>query len=533
MDNRIRKFTIVGGGSAGWLAASLLLGALNRRNDGPDTEITLIESPNVPAIGVGEATTLSMMVTFDQLRIDERDFLKACDGTLKAAVKFTGWDRGEGGTPLSYYHPFDAPPYIYGFAPAYHYHRRARAGRTQPPFAHCMSVLPALLDRDLAPRTAEADDYQGIANYSYHLDAVQLGRYLKTYCTTLGVRYVSDDVVDVTVNEGGFITALELKEHGTHPVEFVIDCSGFRGLILRKALGEPFIPYGDQLLCDRAVAAQVPYRDGAKLEPFTTSTALGAGWAWNVPLYSRRGTGYVFSSRFISDDEAIAEFLAHLGADGEAAEPRVIPMTIGRLRRSWVNNCLAVGLAGGFVEPLESTSIHLTQISLRRFLDHLPDRSFNPVLIDRYNLLVTQMYEDIRDFIVLHYRASNRDDSPFWRAATAEIEIPGTVRERLELWRHKLPTALDLAVTNPLFTEWSYLYVLFGKGYFDGIDFPADAAICDDDFDAFLAGMEEQRQAALARAPDHRRLLTSIHQRDAAPWYGSAAVAAGGGTPGG
>ncbi len=519
MDNRINKFTIVGGGSAGWFAASILLGALNRRNDGPDTEITLIESPDVPVVGVGEATTLSTMVTFAQLRIDEKDFLKKCDGTLKSAVRFRGWDVAPDGSPGDYYHPFDAPPSIYGFSPAYHFHRRAGRGAQQPRFAHSMSILPALLDRNLAPRTLDGVYYEGIGNYAFHLDAVLLGRYLREYCTALGVTYISDDVVDIARDENGFITALELKSNGTHPVEFVIDCTGFRGLIVRNALEEPFIPYGDQLLCDRAMAVQLPYADGAPLPPYTTSTALSAGWAWNVPLYSRRGTGYVYSSRFLSDDQAATEFLDHLGAAGAGAEPRVIPMNIGRLRRSWVGNCLAVGLSAGFVEPLESTSIHLIQVAIRRFIDHLPDRTPDPALIDRYNRLSVEMFEDIRDFIMLHYRTSNRDDGPFWRAARQEVDIPETLKNRLALWRHKLPSELDVDTRNPLFSEWSYLYVLFGKGYFDGVSFPAEAAISDSDFEDFQAEMAQARAQALSQAPDHRALLDRIHAEHIVPWY--------------
>jgi len=518
MDNRINRFTVVGGGSAGWMAAGLLAATLNRRGEGPDVEITLIESPNIPIIGVGEATTLSTHGAFAEMHIDEFDFLKHCDASFKSAVRFRGWDIFPDGTRGDFFHPFDQPPYIWGLSPAIHYHRRARQGIVQPPFAHCMSRLPPLLDANRAPRDFDTDYYEGLGSYAYHLDATLLGEYLKQYCEALGVAYVSDDVVDVTFDERGHIAALELKEHGAWPVEFVIDCSGFRSLILRQALGEPFVPYTDQLLCDRALAVQVPYRPGAPLEPYTTSTALGAGWAWNVPLYSRRGTGYVFSSRFRSDDEAIAEFLAHLGEDGAGAEPRVIPLTIGRTRRGWVKNCLAVGLSSGFIEPLESTSIHLIQVAIRRFIDLLPDRDCSPVLIDRYNHLTQVMFEDIRDFIAMHYAVSNLE-APFWQAARAEAAIPGRVRDRLELWRHKIPSALDIDIQNPLFSEWSFLYVLFGKRFFDEVDFPIESAVADSDLEELLENIRRDQRNMLARAPDHRALLDRIHARTDAPWY--------------
>jgi len=517
-DDRISHFTIVGGGSAGWLTASLLVATLNRRNDGPDTRITLIESPRVPIVGVGEATTVSTFVTFAQLRLDEFDFLKFCDGSFKAAVRFRGWDFGPDGAPLDYYHPFDAPSPIFGIAPAYHYHRLDARGAMLPPFAHCMSALPALIDQARAPRRYEGGPYEGLASYSYHLDASKLGQYLKEYCTSLGVEHVSDDVQAIRRDGRGFVTALELERRGTFPVEFVIDCSGFGGLILRREMEEPFIPYGQHLLCDRALAVQLPHRPDAPLDSCTTSTALGAGWSWNVPLHSRRGTGYVFSSAFRSDDEAIAEFRAHLGPDGADAEPRVIPMSIGRLRRGWVNNCLGVGLSAGFVEPLESTSIHLIQIAIRRFLEHLPDRRCDPVLIGRYNALITEMYEDIRDFIAMHYAVSNRPGA-FWEAARSADAVPDRVRERLALWRRKLPGPLDVDARNPLFTEWSYLYVLFGKRYFDGLTFPLEAAISDDDFNEFQAELGAKRQRVLEHAPDHRALLDRIHASDTEAWY--------------
>ena len=237
-----------------------------------------------------------------------------------------------------------------------------------------------------------------------------------------------------------------------------------------------------------------------------------------MPLYSRRGTGYVFSSQFRTDEEAIEEFLAYLGEDAKDGEPRVIPMAIGRARHSWVKNCLGVGLSAGFIEPLESTSIHLIQVAIRRFLDHLPDRNCDPALIKRYNHLVTDMYEDIRDFIAMHYAISNRDGE-FWKTARGENAVPDRVRDRLELWRHKLPTELDIETTNPLFTEWSYLYVLFGKNFIGENEYPLETALSDEDYAEFCATMDKQRQQLLFQAPDHRRYLDSLREKGTVAWY--------------
>jgi len=532
--NRIGHFTIVGGGSAGWMTAGLLLALLNRRSDGPDVRVSVIESPTVPIIGVGEATTLSTWESLGQLSIDENAFIQSCEASFKCAVRFSGWNLDDAGKPIEFYHPFQSPTPIWGASPALHYHRRQRRGVPQPSFAHSMSVMPALLDANRAPRTMGMPYYEGLFSYSYHLDATLLGAHLKEYCLALGAEYISDDVVDVTLDDRGFVGALQLRERGAYPVEFVIDCSGFRGLILRRALDEPFIPYDGHLLCDRALAAQIPHRPGAVLPPYTTSTALPAGWAWNVPLHSRRGTGYVFSSRFRGDDEAIDEFLAHLGEDGKGAEPRVIPLHIGRARRSWVKNCLAVGLSSGFIEPLESTSIHLIQIAVRRFTDFMPDRGCDPLLADAYNASIASMYEDIRDFIAMHYATSNLDH-PFWQAARAPDVVPERVRNRLALWKRKLPSPLDLDIQNPLFPAWSYLYVLFGKRFFDDCDFPLESTVSDADFDEFLADTAKRRNQLLERAPDHRALLDRVHAAKVTPWYDttpSAMPAQRAGTPG-
>jgi tryptophan halogenase len=519
MTGPLRHLAVVGGGTAGWLAAAMIFAARNRRNDGPDLRITLVESPSIPTVGVGEATTLSMGQTLALLGIDEKDFVKHCDASLKSSVKFVGWDTNPDGSPASYYHPFESPPYVYGYAPAYHYHRRARQGRPQPPFTHAMGAPPWICDANKAPKRLGDPDYQGLVPYAYHMNASLLAEYLRDYCTNLGVEHVRDDVVDVSLDERGFATELNLAARGAIPVDFVVDCSGFRGLIIRKAFGEPFIGYERNLPCDRAIAAPVPHRPGAALPPFTTSTALGAGWSWDVPLWSRRGRGYVYSSRFASDDAALREFLDFLAPDQPTAEPILIRMQIGRSRRSWVNNCLAVGLAGGFIEPLESTSIHFVQMSIRWFLDNFPDRNCAEPLRAAYNRQVEALYEELRDFIAMHYRLSNRDDTPFWRAARRELELPDRLAANLELWRHKLPSALECPSRLSMFSEWSFIFVLYGKRFFDDAEFPIETAISDADYDDFAATVARERERALAQAPDHWALLSRMRADAADPWY--------------
>lgn len=531
MSEPIRNLTIVGGGTAGWLAAAMISASRNGASDAAPLNVTLIESPTIPTVGVGEATTLSMGWTLDLAGLDENDFIRHCDVTFKAAVKFIDWDRNDDGTPLSYYHPFSIPPYLNGYAPAYHYHRRHKDGGGRS-FAHSMLGSCAVLDALKSPRKPGAANLDGLFPYAYHVNAGLFAGYLREYCKTIGVTHVLDDVVGVNRDERGFISSLALERGGDYPIEFVVDCSGFRSLILQQALEEPFVSFQDSLPCDRAIPMPVdhPEPDG-KLPPFTTSTGLSAGWSWNVPLWSRRGTGYVYSSAHISDDEAIAELAAHNGVKPpENARP--IHMNIGRTRHTWVKNCVGMGLAAGFIEPLESTSIHFVQMSIRWLLDNFPTRDCSPALQQNFNGLTANLYEEIRDFIALHYVLNNRDDTPFWRFARDELTCPDRLAHLIELWRHKLPSAPDLPNRSALFSEWSYMYVLFGKKFFDGMDFPSEDAIRDADFDEFLFSVASDKNRLMAEAPDHRAAIAEIRTMQAAPWYrptGASADIAGAG----
>jgi tryptophan halogenase len=520
--NRIDHLTIVGGGSAGWLSAALLSCLLNRRNQGRDVRITLIESPNIPRIGVGEATTPSFKNTLQQLNIHEKDFLKQCNGTFKTAVKFAGWNQDANGAAQTYFHPFFAPGAVYGQSSAYHYLKRAHAGPV-PPLASMVTPGSLFYDDLRAPRALEGEDYEGFVSYAYHLDAALFADYLKKYAIVMDVEFIPDEVVDVTLDARGFVTELMLKERGAHPVEFVLDCSGFQGLVIRKAMGEPFIPFGEHLICDKAIATQVPYLESeeGRIEPFTSATALSSGWVWKVPLYSRRGMGYVYSSAHISDDQAMDEFLQFIGGGHGADEARIIPMQVGRLRRNWVNNCVSIGLSGGFVEPLEATALHFVQNAIRWFTEYFPDKDVSPALADRFNYMASGLYDEIRDVVAMHYHLSNREDTPFWRAIRHDVPITDSLAQRLALWRRKLPSSLDREGPFSIFNEWSYIYILAGKGYFDDIEYPIESIISDDDFQESLDILERERPQLSALAPDHMELLRQINAADYTPWHAS------------
>jgi hypothetical protein len=518
MSKRVQHVTIVGGGTAGWLAAGILNAGLNRRCEEEDVRITVIESPNIPTVGVGEATTISMNLTLNQLNLDERDFLKQCNGSFKCAVKFANWNHDAAGNPIDFWHPFSRPGYLYGHNATYHFMKLRRAGGPQD-YGDAMFPSLKTIKDCRAPRKADGKDYDGLFPYAYHLDAGLFADYMTMYATNTGVEHVRDDVTAVNLDERGFVKSLTLKERGDWPVELVLDCTGFRGLIIKEALGEPFRPYSEHLLCDKALAVQIPHKEGAKLESYTTSTGMNAGWSWRVPLYTRLGTGYVFSSAFASDDEAITEFRQYLGLADDHPDPRVIPMRIGRSERSWVKNCIAIGLAGGFIEPLESTSIHFTQMALRWLIDFFPDKEMSPALARHYNKVTCDLYEDIRDFIVLHYATSNRTDTPFWIEARQPARIPDSIAERLELWRHKLPGALECNHNWSLFESWNYIDVLMGKEWYGDRVLPGEGAIAVDDFKEALERMARQADQIYAAAPDHRAVLTEIRANDYRPWY--------------
>ncbi len=512
MADPINEITVVGGGTAGWLAALMCVTLLNRDTNAPFTGVTVIESPNIPTVGVGEATVPAMRGLLKQLGIDETLFIARCNASFKLGVRFADWDVDPSRSHSSYDHPFDGFGVdLRGVNPGYHFHKFGGARGVDAFGAH-LSPSTQLIDDFRAPKTPMQGNYDFVVGYAYHLDAGLFAELLKEIALSRGVMHVLDDVEGVEQDEAGNIAGLNLMERGRWPVEFVIDCTGFRGLIMTQALDEPFVSFGSQLLNDRAVAVQIPHTDTKHLEPCTRSTALEAGWSWRVPLFSRLGTGYVFSSAFKTDEEATDEFLAHLGPAGEGAEPRVIGMRVGRSRRSWVGNCVAVGLSSGFIEPLESTAIFIIEQALQRLVANMPSSDIDPAVRDRFNAEMTEIYDEVLDFVVLHYCTAKRADTPYWQAAQSDLDVPAGLRDKLERWRRVLPTEEDFETTH-LFGYWSYLIVLFAKGYFDDVSFPDNPAVQQKDWAEFCAWVDREKKKLLHHLPDHRQLLTEIRGR--------------------
>lgn len=507
MGNRLDEITIVGGGSAGWLIATFLVTALNRSSKEKPVTITVIESPNIPNIGVGEATVTGMYRLLKQLKIDEAEFMRASDATFKCAGRFENWSLDDKGQPITFYNPFNEGNHLNGIESTYHYHRFGpRHGGNS--YTDCILPTAAVIDAARGPKKIGSANYETILPYTYHLNAQSFSVHLRDIAIQRGVVHVQDDMLEVEQDERGYISALHLQERGRFPVKFVIDCTGFRGLILQQVLGEEFIPYGKHLLCDRAIPVMIPHGDVAKIRPCTTATALSAGWSWNVPLYHRAGTGYVYSSQFISDDQAYDELFRHLGNVEPLNEPRVIPMRIGRVRRPWVKNCIAAGLAAGFVEPLEATAIYTIEMTARWLTTYFPDRDIDPVWAKRFNKVMNRQYEDILNFIVMNYYTSNRPE-PFWQASRNDIELPDKLRENIELWQHTMPAPYDTDDAF-LFTHWNYLFIMLQKGFFRGRQLPGESLITEQSWNNYTEKMARAKQAIVADLPNHFELLTSM-----------------------
>ena len=476
MRSQIENIVIAGGGTAGWMTASYLKKAL-----GASVQISLVESATISTIGVGEATFSTIKLFFDFLGLDERDWMPDCNAAYKLAIKFVNWNA-EG---RSFYHPFQRYDVVDGFTIIEWWLKLKENLR-----AHDYSCFttPALCENKRSPRYLDGRVYDDKAQdlftpeiasqggvlrelraqypYGYHFNASLLAQFLRDYAVRKGVKQIVDDISEVKLAEDGSISHLATKEHGDIKGDLFIDCTGFRSLLLNKALGEPFIPFSESLLCDSAIALQVP-KDIAKdgINPYTTATALSAGWVWNIPLYGRDGTGYVYSSHFITQEDAEKEFREHLGSASDNCSALHIRMRIGRSRNSWVKNCVAIGLSSGFVEPLESTGIFFIQHGIEELVANFPGRSFDERLRTSYNKAIADCIDGVRDFLILHYSGSNRYDTPFWKATAHDLVIPEALNERLDLWKTRLPNSRNVNLNYHGFEAYSYSVMLLGLGH--------------------------------------------------------------------
>jgi flavin-dependent dehydrogenase len=461
----IKQIIIVGGGTAGWLTAGILAADHNcNQNSGID--ITLIESPDINTIGVGEGTWPTMRNTLQGIGISENEFIQCCDASFKQGSQFVGWVTGK--PDDKYYHPFTLPNGFGSTEVIAHWQSAAK----NTSFANAVSFQAQLCDEGFAPKQLVTPEYAAVANYGYHLNAAKFADLLKKHCIEkLGVKHLSAHVKNVQPSASDDIKSLE-TDKGVVAGDFFIDCSGTHALLIGKHFQIPFIDKQDILFNDTALAVQVPYEDdNAPIASHTISTAQSNGWIWDIGLPNRCGTGYVYSSAHANDEQIEKELRSYIQHKPYAAKNtdlniRKISFKPGHRKEFWHKNCVAVGMAAGFLEPLEASALALVELSAHMISKELPSTSnIMQIAAKRFNQRFLYRWDRIIEFLKLHYLLSKRTDCQYWRDCTDMQSAPDRLQELLALWRYQAPSSNDFTDIEEIFSSSSYQYILYGMGY--------------------------------------------------------------------
>lgn len=501
----IRSITIVGGGTAGWMTAAMLSRLLKGYT------IRLVESDEIGAVGVGEATIPAIRNWMSIAGVDEYEMVRATQATFKLAIEFVDWRRpgssymhgfGRIGQDLMWLHPHQL------------WLKQASLGQVRDFDHYALNCLAARRNRFCKPDPTNPGSPMADLDYAYHMDAALFAAFLRRRAEAQGVQRIEGKIVGAEQRPSdGFVSEVVLADGRRLGGDLFIDCSGFRALLLGQTLGVEFEDWSEWLLCDRALA--VPSKRVAPLTPYTRSTAHGEGWRWRIPLQHRTGNGIVYSSKLLGDDKAADRLLAGLDS-APLAEPRLVRFTPGKRKRAWEKNVVAIGLAGGFLEPLESTSIHLIQTGILRLLALFPGRGFSPADVAEYNRQADFEYHDIRDFIVAHYKVTEREDTEFW-AYCRNMPVPDSLSERLELFRSS--GRFFIHGKAELFREESWVQVLLGQGLPIAWD-PVVEMLPKGEVTSFLRDIEEVIDEVADAMPDHAAFVARHCPAPPAPGIG-------------
>jgi len=510
MNDRVNSIVIVGGGSAGWLVAGLVAGEHIARS-GRDISVTLIESPDVRTIGVGEGTWPTMRSTLQKIGLSETEFLNECSASFKQGTKFVGWVTGD--EDDYYYHPFTVPAGYASINLVPFWQQQEGAGS----FVDAVSAQGRVCDLDLAPKQETTPEYAAVVNYAYHLDAGKFAELLHRHCTEhLGVRHILDHVTGINGAADGDIESLSTANSGDLEGDLFIDCTGMASMLLGKHYGVRYRDRSNILFNDSALAMQVPYADAnGPIASQTISTAQSAGWIWDIGLTTRRGIGYTYSSRHTTDEEAAKELRAYVdglpGMSSESLQPRKIAFRPGHREKFWHRNCVAVGMAAGFLEPLEASALVLVELAGKMISEELPvSRSVMDIVAKRYNDVFLYRWDRIIDFLKLHYVLSKRSDSEYWVDNRKAETIPESLQELLRLWRYQPPWHNDFTQREEIFSSASYQYVLYGMGFETDARRSAPESGSAGEAQRLFLENGKMTNKLVANLPGNRELLTKI-----------------------
>ena len=513
MSQSIDHIVVLGGGTAGWLTASILAAEFDTQ---AGIKVTLIESPSTPTIGVGEGTWPSMRSTLLKIGIPEKDFISTCSATMKQGTLFTGWLWGGEET---YYHPFTLP---HGFTELNLAEHWSSGAFGQLPFASAVTPQFAVCEAGLAPKQLQVPDYAFTLNYGYHLDAAKFAELLRNHAVNrLGVQHVLTDVTGINAGAEGAIQSLSTTS-GSIAGDFFVDCSGFRSLLIGEHYQVPLRSQRDILFNDSALAVQVPYDEAqSSIATTTRATAHQAGWFWDIGLQHRRGVGAVFSSAHgerESVERALDAYLRRTGyaAGLDEASPRLIEFSPGYRESFWQQNCVAIGLSAGFIEPLEASALVLIELSARRLAEQLPRHQAQiGHIAERFNAEFTGRWAQIIEFLKLHYVLSQRDDCDYWKQHRDRSSIPEGLLSKLEEWQYRCPWHQDEHRVDEMFPAASYQYVLYGMGFRTEVDLSVrrNAAAQHQKAISLSHEVQQQAQKLAAHLPAHRQLLEEASVR--------------------